>query len=386
MQQTATVESSGTKHGLRITREDIELLVREPSAAMRGRIANKISTGYTSGHYSEGEINLANEIFRLLLKDTEVRVRKQIAEELKSCLTVPHDIIWALANDHHEVAVPVLQHSYVLSEDDLMAIVRATREHTKLRAIASRESISKELAHTLIETRDPQVARMVIGNKSAALADTTIEDVLDHFARDNSVLEEMVYRGGLPHTFAEKLFSKVSDTMKKQLSKRYRLSRHVADEVSESAKETALLQFISPWMSQQDINKLVDQMHRNSRLTDSVIIRSLCIGDLRFFEAAIARRVGIPVSNARILILDPGPLGFKALYESAHLPGTFYGAVSVMLRLALKETEYGSYRATDFGQRMVERIHEGGYADTVDNMQTMLTLIGSAIHDRPTVH
>lgn len=383
--QLATTVSNDTKTGM-ISREDIELLVREPSAAMRSRIAQKISSGYCTGDFSEGEVQLANEIFRLLLKDTEMRVRKVIAEELKHNLSVPHDIIWALANDHHEVAVPILQHSYVLSEEDLMAIVRATREHPKLRAIASRESVSKELAHSLVETRDPAVAKLVIGNKSASLADTTIEQVIEQFARDTSVLEEMVYRGGLPHTFAEKLFSKVSDGLRKQLCKRYRLSRHVVDEVNESARETAMLQFISPWMSQQDINKLVDQMHRNNRLNDSVIIRSLCIGDLRFFETAIARRVGIPVSNARILLLDPGPLGFKALYESAHLPPAFYQAISTMLRLALKETEYGSYRADDFGQRMVERIQEGGYADTVENMQSLLSMIGRAIHERPTIH
>lgn len=371
---------------MNITREDIQLLVREPSAAMRSRIAQKITAGYGSGDFTESELTLANEIFRLLLKDTEMRVRKLIAEELKSCMHAPHDIVWALANDHHEVAAPLLQYSYVLTEEDLIKIVQATREHPKLRAIAARESISKELSHALVETRDVQVVKKVVGNSGAALADTTLEDVLDNFSRDNSVLEELVYRGGLPHHFAEKLFSKVSDTLKKQLTKKYRMSRHVVEDASENARETALLQFISPWMSQQDINKLVDQMHRNHRLHDSVIIRSLCIGDLRFFEAAIARRVNIPTSNARILILDPGPLGFKALYESAGLPASFYAAISTMLRLALEETEYGTYRAADFGQRMVGRIYKGGYANTVENMGALLTMIGRASHDRPTIH
>lgn len=370
---------------MNITREDIALLVREPSAAMRSRIAQKITSGYVTGNFSASEITLANEIFRLLLKDTEMRVRKHLAEELKHSMDVPHDIVWALANDHHEVATPILQHSQVLSEDDLIAIVQATRELAKWRAVASRSSISRELSHALMETRDYQVVKLVVGNPNAALADGTIEAILADYARDNSVLEQLVYRGGLSHNFAEILFNKVSDALKKQLTKKYRMNRHVADEV-ERARETALLQFISPWMSQQDINRLVDQMHRNQRLTDSVIIRSLCIGDLRFFDSSIARRVGIPVSNARILILDPGPLGFKALYESAGLPASFYPAVSTMLRLALKETEYGTYRATDFGQRMVERIEEGGYRDSIEHMDALLTMIGRAIHDRPTFH
>jgi uncharacterized protein (DUF2336 family) len=127
-------------------------------------------------------------------------------------------------------------------------------------------------------------------------------------------------------------------------------------------------------------------MHRNKRLTDSVIIRSLCIGDLRFFEAAIAKRVGIPASNARILILDPGPLGFKALYGSCGLPEDFYEAVRRMLQFAHEETQYGMYRTTDFGARMVERITEAGDAKTIPHMDTLLTMIGYAIHESVTIH
>lgn len=371
---------------MNITREDIELLVREPSAAMRHRIAHKITTGYASGHFSESEIQLANEIFRLLLKDTATKVRQLMAEELKASLTVPHDIIWALANDVSDVAVPVLQYSYVLSEDDLIALVQSTREHPKLSAIAARESISKELSHALIETRDDEIVHQVVANRNASLADTTIELVLDEFERDANILEELVFRGGLPHGFAEKLFTKVSDNLRKQLTKKYRLNKHVVDDAAENARETAVLQFISPWMSQQDISRLVDQMHKNERLSDSVIIRSLCIGDLRFFEASIAKRVGIPVPNARILILDPGPLGFKALYESAQMPASFFPAVQIMLRMALEETEYGHYRADDFAERMIHRIRKGGYDVSVEHMSALLTMIGAAKIGRRTMH
>lgn len=371
---------------MNITREDIDLLVREPSASMRVRITDKIATGYNAGLFTDSETKLANEIFRLLLKDTEVKVRRLIAERLKSNLAVPHDVIWALANDKPEVACSVLQYSHVLSEDDLVAIARATSESQKLQAIARRESISKELSHALVQTRQRDVTRELLANRGAVLAETSLEVVLDEFARDHDVLEELVVRGGLSYVFAEKVFSHVSDNLKKQLTKKYRLNRHVMEEVATNARETAVLQFMSPWMSQHEINLLVDQMHRNKRLTDSVIIRSLCIGDLRFFETAIAKRVGIPVSNARILLIDPGPLGFKALYESARLPETFYKAVHTMLHFALEETQYGNYRTTDFGQRMVERITNGAQLSDIENMDTLLTMIGAAIHDRPTIH
>lgn len=364
---------------MNISRTDIDLLVREPSAAMRSRIAEKIVDGYSLGGFSASETALANEIFRLLVRDTERKVRLLLADRLKSCMHVPHDIIWALANDtSHEVAVPVLQYSHVLTEDELVAIVAATREHPRLFAIASRNSISKELAHALVEKNDNKVTKQLLSNRSITLADTTLESILEDFSRDNSVLEELVYHGGLPYTFAEKLFTIVSDNLKNQLCKKYRMNRALVDGEVDASRETATLQFLAPWMSQQDINELVDQMHRNGRLTDSVIIRSLCIGDLRFFETAIARRVGIPSSNARILILDPGPLGFKALYHSCGLPESFYEAIHMMLKIAQQETEYGKYRVNDFGQRMVHRIRHEGHDVAIENMEALIGMIGAA--------
>lgn len=384
--QTVTAPSSSQPTAMNITREDIELLVREPSAAMRSRIAQKISAGYSHHHFSPSEIALANEIFRLLLKDTEMRVRKQMAEELKSCADLPHDIAWKLANDHHEVAAPILQYSPILTEEDLIQIVEATREHPKLRAIAQRDTLSKHLAHALVASEDAKIIKLVVGNQGAVLDDEALGIVLRQFGRDQSILEEMVYRGGLPIQFAEALFTRVSDNLKKQLTKKYRLSRHVLEDAGNNARETATLQFLSPFSSQQDITQLVDQMHRNGRLTDSVIIRSLCIGDLRFFEGAIAKRVGIPPSNARILILDPGPLGFKALYHSAQLPDSFYKAIAIMLQFALQETEYGTYRNADFSKRMSEHIHRGGFDKSIENMDVLLRMIGHAYQSRIVLH
>ncbi len=385
--ETATAPRRRTyPSNMNITREDIDMLIKEPSVSMRMGIADKIGNGYNSGLFTEGENKLANEIFRLLLKDTQVKIRQLIANHLKQSMQVPHDIVFALANDVSDVAVPILEFSNVLTEEDLILIVRATREHPKLKAVARRESMSKELSHAIVEKREAEVTKVLLANPGASIAETSLEIVLDEFERDNTVLQELVLRGGLPYTFAEKLFARVSEDLKKDLSRKYGLRQKVAEDATTSARETAVLQFISPWMSQHDINLLVEEMHRNKRLTDSVIIRSLCIGDLRFFETAIAKRVGIPPSNARILIMDPGPLGFRALYASSGLPESFQEALQLMVRLAYEETEYGSYRTTDFCARMVGRIIGGDYHKTVENMNSLLTMIGSAIHDDPTIH
>ena len=369
-----------------IDREDIAQLVREPSAAQRSRIAEKICLGFNSGQFSDSEIRLATDIFRLLLKDTEMKVRRVLADQLKENMRVPHDIIWTLANDKPEVAIPVLQYSFVLSEDDLIAIVKASKQVAKLRAVAMRQSISKPLSKALVDKGEREVAQILVGNPSAHLDESGLDSVLETFGDEYGILEELVYRGGLPYAFAERLFYRVSGNLKKQLTRKYRLNKAAVEEASNTTRETVTLQFLAPWMSQQDITNLVSEMDHAGRLSDSVMIRSLCIGDIRFFETAIARRVNIGVSNAKLLVADPGPLGFKALYASAKLPEAYYECVKVLLKLANEETQYGTYQTMDYCNRMVARIVSGGYDKTVENMDVLLTMIGRNLSPNATQH
>lgn len=369
-----------------ITQEDIQQLIREPSVDVRQAITKKVCDGFNSRQSSDRERNVSVEIFRLLLKDTEIRIRKTLSEELQHNLDVPRDVLMGLVNDKAEIAEIILKNSFALSEEDLIEIVQSTTNVVKLQAIASRETITAPLSHSLVEAGDHSVTKTVLENNGAVINDRTLEYLLDEYSQDQSMLETLVVRGGLPYHFAEKLFTLVSDQLKKELTKRYRLSRHVVDDITENAKEKAVLQFLSPWMSQQDIQKLVDHMAKNKRLTPSVVVRSLCIGDLRFFETAMAKMADVSVHNARILMMDPGALGFKSFYEKTEMPKQFTDAVHILLKLAHEETFYGKYQCSDYSERMIQRIVKEGHDKRIENMPYLMSIIGRSMHDVPTVH
>ena len=102
---------------------------------------------------------------------------------------------------------------------------------------------------------------------------------------------------------------------------------------------------------------MVEQMHVNGRLTPSVMLRAIAMGDLAFFEVSIARLARIPVQNARILIHDQGKLGFESLYSRAGLPERWYPAFRAGLDV-IEETDYdgGPYDRERYVSRMVERM------------------------------
>ena len=56
---------------------------------------------------------LAEDIFRIMVKDAEVRVRQALADNLKENLDLPRDVARALANDVDSVSLPIIQFSEV---------------------------------------------------------------------------------------------------------------------------------------------------------------------------------------------------------------------------------------------------------------------------------
>jgi uncharacterized protein (DUF2336 family) len=347
-------------------------------------LATKIAGEYQSGHFTESEAAIAADIFRILLKDAEKKIRKTLAEHLSHTPNVPHDIIWKLAHDDPEVAAPVLEYSHVLTENDLMAIVRSTREVLKLCAVARRESLPERVGDTLLETRNERVLTDLFENKTAKISEKGLLEAWQFVSSNRSLLETLVHRGSLPLTVAEKIYVVVGDEMKHQLIKQYKLGAPLAQKASSDAREWEMLGII-PGEGKIDpandvqVEDMVDQLYLSGRLTHSLIIRSLCIGSLSVFEAGIARLSGVPRVNARILLMDGGALGFSAIYQASHMPEGFYEAIRILLKISLEETEFGRAKRSDFRRRIIDRIYMENYHRTVENMEYLLSIIGGRI-------
>lgn len=374
---------------MNLTLMDVKKLTEEPSAKVRGMLASKIAVDYQSGHFNETEAAVAADIFRILLKDAEKKIRRTLAEHLSHCPDVPHDIIWKLAHDEAEVSIPVLQYSYVLTEDDLVSIVRSTREVLKLCAIARRDSVQESVSDCLLETHNEEVLSDLFKNKGAKIPEKSLLDSWRYVSSNRSLLETLVHRGGLELTIAEKIYAVVSDELKGELTRQYKISSPVASKATADAREWEMLGIIPGGgkidpINDNQVEDMVDQLYLSGRLTHSLLIRALCVGSLSVFEAGIARLAGVPRVNARLLLMDGGNLGIYAIYKAAHMPEGFFEAIKTLLKISLEETEFGRSKRSDFRRRVIDRIYMDGYHRSVENMEYLLTIIGGRI--AATVH
>ncbi len=358
-----------------LTQADIEQLQRAASPAARANLAGKLGLQYSTGSLTDRERQLANDIFRLLVADAEIQVRKALSESLKTSPDLPHDIALTLARDIEKVALPMLEWSVVLSEEDLIDIVRSTGAVAVLTTIARRQSVSVELSDALLRQNNNDVWHALAANAGAVLNEKTLLESLDMIRGEDSLLKLLITRGDMPMRLAETLYATASEEIKKLLTERYRLTLRVAEENADEVFELMTLGLIDEGTKAENVEELVQQLHTEGRLSFSLLVRTLCAGKLRFFEYAMAILAGVPILNARLLILDPGPHGFRSLYDQSGLPHGFYPAVKALLEVALEETHQGRYWRSDYTQRMMDRMMVKGYHGRVENLDTLTAVI-----------
>ena len=339
-----------------LTKADVSRLLANPSGMARAEAAAKIARQFDQQIYSPKEKKLAEEIIRMMAKDAEQRVREALANHLKECDELPRDIALALAKDVSAVALPLLQFSSVLTDPDLIEIVRS-QDPDKQVAIAGRKSVSASVSHTLGQHGGEAAVARLVTNTGAQIEEGTLQTVLDRFPGSDTIAEGIVHRPALPATVAERLVSLVSDAMQDYLVTHHELSPTVATDLVLQGRERATIGLLAPDADDAEAERLVRRLQINGRLTPSLVLRALCMGDVTFFEAAIAVLANVPITNARILIHDKGALGFKALYEKANLSESLFDAFRCAVEV-IHETEFdgGPADRDRYRRRVMERI------------------------------
>lgn len=371
--------------GIHLSPMDVEQLAYAASPHTRADVAGKVAQSYADGTLGGREKDLAIEIFRMLVRDVEVKVREALSHHLKTATDLPYDIVLRLAHDVGQVSAPMLEFSALLDDEALVEIVESSHELVKLLAVAKREVVHEEVSDALLASMQDHVARTLFLNRGALIREETLLWVIEQMSSHESVVDALMQRGGLSVTCVEKIFLTVSDYMKKQLIEKYNISRHLVEGRIEYAREWATLG-MAQRSSVENVEALVRHLHEQHKLTSSIVIRSLCVGDLRFFEYAMACLTGVPVDNACLLIRDAGDLGFRSLYRQTPLPPVYYGAVSKVLEITLDVSRNGRDFPNDFCRQVVDNIISRGYDQTVEYMPLLLAIIKGNASEPSRIH
>ncbi len=331
---------------------DVERLMHDSSADVRASTAAKVAQQYDSTEISTVERELAEEICRAMLGDAEVVVRAALSENLKNCPDVPREIALKMAGDVDLVALPILEFSEVLSDEDLVNIIASSGESKQV-AIAHRSAVGGTVADALVATDNEEVVAELVANEGAELGEKTLASVLDKFADSDRVKAPMAHRKTLPVSVAERLVHMVSERLRDHMCAHHDLPDELASDLVLQSRERATMSLSGA----DTAADLVKSLAENGRLTASIVTRAACMGDMPFFECALATISALPLDSARTLIYDRGPLGLSAIFDRSGLPDFLLPVLRTAVDIS-QETAYDGLEGDRerFVRQMIERV------------------------------
>jgi uncharacterized protein (DUF2336 family) len=336
--------------------EDVNRLAQDPSAVARVGTAAKLAQQFNAATFTPAEVKLAQDIFRVMVRDAEVRVREALSVNLKYNPKVPRDIALSLARDVERVSLPMLTVSDALTAEDLVEIITAQKSLAKMDAIAGRGAVAENVSAALVEHGTEKIVAKLIANPGAAVSEPTLHRAVDRFGDSELVQEPLVHRATLPVTVAERLVTRLTDHLRSYLLAKHQVSADVALDLILQTRERATVG-LAVRVGDEALAALVRQLKDNGRLTPSLVLRAICMGNLRFFEHAVASLAGVPLANARVLVHEVSGAGLRALWTKGRLPENVFPAVRAAVDV-VDQTEFAGcgIDADRYARRILERV------------------------------
>jgi len=329
--------------------------IRTAPAGERAEATRSLARAWLVSDLSADDRAAAEGALLMLLDDASPLVRQAMAEVFARSAQAPAAIVQALSLDQPSVALPVLEHSPLLIDADLVDIVATGNCETQC-AIARRIHLPASVSAAIAEVGTPAAALELIENAYAELAPFSWDRIVERHGHLAAIRESMLVLDGLPAATRAALVAKLSDTLAEFVVARNWLSADRAGRVTSEARERSTVN-IAAVSRGDDMSGLVQHLRATGQLTAGLILRALLSGNLELFESALAELSGLPRARVSALLHDRGGASLQALLRRAGLPESTFAAFQMALEVS-HETGFvdtaGS--ATRLRRRMVERV------------------------------
>ncbi|MBR0872972.1 DUF2336 domain-containing protein [Bradyrhizobium tropiciagri] len=329
--------------------------IRTAPAGERAEATRALARAWLISDLSEDDRIAAEGALLMLLDDPSPLVRQAMAEVFARSADAPAAIVRALSADQVAIALPVLEHSPLLLDADLVDIV-ATGSDEMQCAIARRIDLPPSVSAAIAEVGSAAAALELIENPYAELAPFSWDRIVERHGHLAAIRESMLELEDLPSATRMALVAKLSDTLAQFVVARNWLGADRAERIAGEARERSTVNIAARAFG-DDMQNLITHLRATGQLTAGLILRALLSGNLDLFGAALAELSGLPYGRVSALLNDRGGSGLQALLRKAGLPESTYAAFRVALEasheIGFVDTGDGAAR---LHRRMVERV------------------------------
>ncbi len=347
------------------------ILARDSDDDVRIDLAGKIAklTPGLSADEQDTVRRMTYQVLEILARDQAIRVRQILSEILKDVAHAPPEVIKRLAQDAEiVVSGPVLEHSPLLTDEDILEIIVKDPIDGVLAAISRRPAVSEPITDAIVEAGNEDDIALLLANHSAQIREETLDHIIDLAVDVEQWHTPLVKRPKLPAKASVRLARFVADNLLEILAKRQDLDPETIDEVKaivrkrldedaglsgKSGKKKKSRKKKKTGKSKaKELYKEAKTMHEAGMLGEATIEDSLRAGDNDFIVAALAVLAGVSLSVVEKTISTRSAKGIVSVSWKSGLPMDL--ALQIQKKLAkipskeiLYEKSGGAYPLSD---------------------------------------
>lgn len=277
------------------------------------------------------EDTLYGAVLAKLADDMETAVRAELSARFANAPDAPAGLIRRLANDEAAVAGAVLAASPVLTDADLLGVVRKHgQEH--LRAVSARASVSEAVSDVIVERGDDETLGTLLRNDGARLSRQASETAVER-ARINPALHEAtVSRASLPPDLLNDMYFVVEARLRTQiLEQNARMDPALLDSALTAGRNRVATDDGALPSDFSECLAYVEELDAAGQLTPQMLARFLRSGGRTSFLIALARLADIDFHTARQIVERRELDALAVVCKSADLDRALFLTYAVVL-------------------------------------------------------
>lgn len=282
---------------------DLIALAEEGSSEKRRALLRELTEHFFgSPARTTTEDSLYGAVLAKLADDMELAVRAELSTRFASAPDAPHALIRRLANDEAAVAGAVLANSPVLTDEDLLGVVRKHgQDH--LRAVSARPSVSEAISEVIVERGDDETLGTLLRNDGARLSRKASETAVERAKANPALHDATVSRAGLPADLLNDMYFVVEARLRNQiLEQNARMDPALLDAALAAGRARIATDDGALPADYSECLAYVEELKAAGQLTPRMLARFLRSGGRTSFLIALAQLSDIDFHTARQIV------------------------------------------------------------------------------------
>ncbi|WP_291832597.1 DUF2336 domain-containing protein [Brevundimonas sp.] len=282
---------------------DLIALAEEGSSEKRRALLRELTEHFFgSPARTATEDTLYGAVLAKLADDMETAVRAELSSRFANTPDAPHALIRRLANDEAAVAGAVLAHSPVLTDEDLLGVVR-NHGQDHLRAVSARPSVSEAISEVIVERGDDETLGTLLRNDGARLSRKASEVAVERAKANPALHDATVSRAGLPADLLNDMYFVVEARLRNQiLEQNARMDPALLDAALAAGRARVATDDGALPADYSECLAYVEELKAAGQLTPQMLARFLRSGGRTSFLIALAQLSDIDFHTARQIV------------------------------------------------------------------------------------